>query len=67
MNCPKCGSNNVQIVTEKVTTENGFNGCLACIGVLLFQWIGLLCGLCGRTTEQRTTTRFICKDCGYRF
>ena len=50
MKCPKCGSENVtsQAVTETTTESNtkGFGWIKSCIGFLLFNIPGILCGLC---------------------
>jgi uncharacterized Zn finger protein len=48
MSCPKCGSENVQVVTE--TKTKGYSASKGCCGILLFPIIGffgLLCGFCG--------------------
>ena len=67
MTCPNCGSRNVHTITHKNTEGKDFDGCLACIGVLLFNWIGLLCGFCGDGKRTHTNTENICQDCGRHF
>ena len=76
MICPKCGSNHVtsQAVTETMTQEKykGFGCIKACIGFLLFNIPGILCGLCGMGKgRSRTTTKtrviHICQNCGNQF
>ncbi|MGN0614917.1 hypothetical protein [Ruminococcus flavefaciens] len=55
MNCPKCGSSNIQAVNQQVVKgkvtdtrkTKGFGGCKACIGTCLTGGIGFFCGLCG--------------------
>lgn len=55
MNCPRCGSTNIQAVSQQVVTgkvvdtrkTKGFGWCKACIGTLLTGGIGFFCGLCG--------------------
>lgn len=73
MNCPKCGSTNVisQAVSETTTTgkTKGFSFIKSCLGFLLFNIPGILCGLCGMGKgKTRTTTRtkvlYICQNCG---
>lgn len=76
MICPKCNSDNVtsQAITE--TTSKGKTkgfGCIkACLGFLLFQIPGILCGLCGMgkgKTKTKSSTKVIhvCQNCGYRW
>lgn len=76
MICPKCGSSRIDTTTETntVTDENvkGFGCIKACLGYLLFNIPGILCGLCGmgkgrRSTNTRTRVIHICQDCGNRF
>ncbi len=76
MICPRCGSNNVtsQAITETTTTENikGFGCIKACIGFLLFNIPGILCGLCGMgkgksRTYSRTKVVHVCQNCGNHF
>ena len=55
MRCPNCGSENIQAVSERITTgeiidtryNKGFGGCKACVGMMLTGGIGFFCGLCG--------------------
>lgn len=76
MICPKCGSNHVtsQAVTETTTrsSSKGFGCIKACIGYLLFNIPGILCGLCGMGKGNSITTSkakviHICQDCGNHF
>lgn len=76
MICPSCGSNQVisQAVTETTTADKvkGFGCIKACLGYLIFNIPGILCGLCGmgkgksRTTHT-TRTVHVCQTCGRRF
>ena len=68
MRCPRCGSNNIQVITNMRTREKGFGVGKGCIGFLLFGWVGWLCGLCGMG-ERTTWTRveYVCINCGNRF
>ena len=55
MQCPKCGSTNIQAVNQQVVkgkvTDNrkskGFGLCKSCIGTFIMGPIGFFCGLCG--------------------
>ena len=76
MKCPKCGSNNTtsQAVTETTSTSKtkGFGWIKSCLGFLIFNIPGILCGLCGMgkgKSKTRTTTRIIniCQNCGKQF
>ena len=76
MICPKCGSNHVttQTLTDTEVTEKtkGFGCVKACLGYLIFNVWGSLCGLCGMGKGKRkTTTKMravnVCQNCGNRF
>ena len=76
LRCPKCGSDNVNIVPITTTHVNehvkGFGCFKACIGWLLFSIPGILCGLCGmgkgtRRTTHQTRMVNICQNCGRKF
>lgn len=76
MICPKCGSNNVhtQAITETdiKSKEKGFGCIKACLGYLLFNIPGILCGLCGMgKRKERATSKVrtihICQNCGKQF
>lgn len=73
MKCPKCGSENVtsQAVVETITNgkTKGFGWIKSCLGFLIFNIPGILCGLCGMgkgKTKTETTTKVvhICQNCG---
>lgn len=73
MRCPRCGSENVtsQAVTEThtETKTKGFGWFKSCLGFLLFNIPGILCGLCGMgkgKTKTTTKTRMVhlCHNCG---
>lgn len=78
--CPNCGSGNIAftpITTTSTNTEGktkGFGSIKACLGFILFGWIGVLCGLCGMgkgknktTTQTSTKVVRVCQNCGFRF
>ena len=76
MLCPRCGSNQIvtQTVTETTTdtTTKGFGCIKACLGYLLFNIPGILCGLCGMgkgrsRTTHKTKVINICQNCGNQF
>lgn len=64
MGCPKCGSQNVQAVTE--TNAKGFGAGKSCLGTILLGPFGFLCGLCGMGKGKSKTFR-MCLNCGARF
>ena len=68
MGCPKCGSENVTVVSEVQSKIKGYGCCKGGLGAILFGPIGWLCGLCGMG-EGKTTTRIlrVCKSCGHKF
>lgn len=76
MICPRCGSNHIQVHNYSNTTveekQKGFGCIKACLGYLIFNVPGILCGLCGMGKGKRTTTtsirtEYTCQDCGNRF
>lgn len=76
MVCPKCGSSNVtsQVVSETTTTRRtkGFGWIKSCLGFLIFNIPGILCGLCGmgkgrHKTVTKSKVIHICQNCSNRF
>lgn len=67
MQCPKCGNTNLQIITETETKGKDFSVTKGCCGAVLFGWIGILCGACGKGKRTYSTSYWICPNCGYRF
>lgn len=76
MVCPKCGSENINVVPVTTTTTNsttkGFGCIKACLGYLIFNIPGILCGLCGMGKGKSSTihtTRMVkvCQNCGKQF
>lgn len=63
MNCPKCGSNNCNFVSNTYTKNGSF--CDACCGFSLFGPIGILCGFCGYGSS--TKEYWVCNNCGSKF
>ena len=69
--CPFCLSNNTEPFVHTTTQVSaGGYSCLggACGGILLGP-VGLLLGLCGKSSSVQTSsqTRWICKNCGAEF
>lgn len=62
--CPKCGSSNIQVVTEG--ESKGFGAGKGCLGTILFGPIGFLCGLCGMGKGKTRAIR-MCAACGKKF
>ena len=62
MVCPKCGSNNIQAVSEQTVhgsvvdtrKTKGFGWCKGCLGTILLGPFGFLCGLCGMGKTKGT-------------
>jgi ribosomal protein L37AE/L43A len=68
MQCPKCGSTNVQAVSEITSKTKGFGLCKGSLGAILFGPVGLLCGLCGMGKSKTTTdVLWVCGKCGNKF
>jgi len=65
--CPKCGSNNVQMINETYTTGKDFSGSNACCGWILLGPIGLLCGSCGDGKQAHNVNYWVCKKCGKKW
>ncbi len=67
MQCPKCGYPNLQPVTTTTTSGKDFSGGKACCGYILTGPIGLLCGFCGEGKTTKSTTYWMCPNCGHKF
>ena len=68
MKCPKCKCENCQIINELSTEGESFSTKKACCGVLLsWNLLGLLCGLCGKGKQLKSTQYWICNDCGAKW
>jgi phage FluMu protein Com len=62
--CPKCGSTNIQVVSQMKT--KGFGCGKGCCGAILLGPFGWLCGLCGMGEGKSKITR-VCAACGKQF
>lgn len=67
MTCPKCGGDKCQIINEVSTTGKDYSAGKGCCGFLLFGWVGLLCGLCGKGKQTINKAFWVCSDCGNKF
>ena len=67
MRCPKCKSTDCQILQEVNTTGEDYNVRKGICGVLLFNLPGLLCGMCGKSKETKTTHYWLCNNCGRKW
>ena len=67
MRCPKCGSEQVQLITETTTEGKDFSGEKGCCGYLVFGPLGLLCGACGEGKQTRSTSYWVCHACGRKW
>lgn len=67
MRCPKCGSENCQIINNINTTGKDFEAGKGCCGAILFGPIGLLCGACGKGKQIENTYYWVCNNCGNKW
>lgn len=67
MQCPNCGNNNLQIITETSSSGKDFSVSKGLCGAILMGPIGILCGACGKGKTIKTTTYWVCPSCGYKF
>lgn len=63
MRCPRCGSDNIQYVSN--VRDNGPSFSKGCCGWILFGPVGLLCSLCGN--GQTREEFWVCRNCGKKF
>ena len=67
MQCPKCGNIYLQSTTETTATGKDYSASKGCCGAILFGPIGLLCGACGSGRKIKSTTYWLCPNCGNKF
>lgn len=66
--CPKCGSQNIQLVSDSSSKSKGFGAGKGCLGAICVGPIGVLCGMCGMgKTKTKTNTYRMCVSCGAKF
>jgi hypothetical protein len=67
MRCPKCGSENCQIITDMHTEGKDFSASKGCCGWLLAGPIGVLCGFCTDGKRTYTDSYWVCNSCGKKW
>lgn len=67
LRCPRCQNENLQIITETSTKGKDVSAGKSCCGYILLGPIGILCGMCGKGKQMKTTTYWICPMCGNKF
>lgn len=67
LRCPKCQNENLQIIQETSTKGRDMSAGKGCCGYILLGPFGLLCGMCGKGKQMKTTTYWMCPVCGNKF
>lgn len=67
MKCPKCESENCEIITESQKVGKNFSATKGCCCAMILGPIGLLCGLCGKGKQVETRAYWVCSECGNKF
>ena len=67
MKCPKCKGENCQVINEVTTKGKDYSAKKGCCGIILFGWIGLLCGACGKGKQTENTQYWVCNNCGAKW
>lgn len=68
MQCPKCGNTyNMQTITETVTKGKDYSVGKGFCGYIFLGPIGVLCGACGKGKKTKSTTYWLCPECGHKF
>lgn len=62
--CPRCGSDNIHIITER--DNKPYDLCGGLLGACCVGPWGLLCGFCTADGPHEKTT-IVCHDCGAHF
>jgi len=65
--CPICGSTNCTPIVETSSSGSDFSASKGCCGYIMLGPIGLLCGACGGGKQTRSTTYWMCSNCGNKF
>ncbi len=65
--CPKCGGTNCTPIVETSTSGKDFSAGKGCCGFALLGPIGILCGSCGKGKQTKSTTYWMCPNCGNKF
>lgn len=67
MQCPKCGSEDCQIISEIESKGKDFSAGKGCCGAILLGPIGVLCGACGKGKQINSMHYWVCSSCGNKF
>lgn len=67
MKCPKCESDDCEIINEVHTTGKDFSASKGICGAILLGPIGVLCGACGKGRKVHNTNYWVCNDCGRKW
>ncbi len=67
MNCPRCGSDNCQIITETSTKGKDFSVGKGLCGAILAGPVGILCGFCGKGKQVSSSNYWVCNNCGNKW
>ena len=67
MQCPKCKSENCQIINEVTTKGKDFSASKGCCGAVLLGPLGILCGACGKGKRVQNTNYWVCNECGNKW
>lgn len=65
--CPKCGAVGCVPQYKQNVSGGGYGCCTGGLGALILGPLGLLCGLCGRSTKTTNNLVWICPKCGHEF
>lgn len=65
--CPRCESDNCQILNEIKVVGKDFSASKGCCGYILLGPIGVLCGACGGGKKTENTQYWICNNCGNKW
>ncbi len=67
MQCPRCGSEDCQVITETSTTGKDYHVGKGLCGAIIAGPIGILCGFCGKGRETKTQNYWVCNSCGNKW
>ena len=65
--CPQCGAVGCVPQYKQNVSGGGYGCCSGGLGALILGPLGLLCGLCGRSTKTTNNLVWICPKCGHEF
>ncbi len=67
MKCPKCGSENCQVITETYTEGKDVSAIKGLCGGCLIGPLGILCAFCGDGKQTKTQNFWVCNNCGKKW